>query len=769
MAKVSSRKKVLIHPSHQQSDASMRIAADELAQKNMLVSAWTTRDYGIDGMIEVASPFEKELISMAQFFLVQLKSVKKMEQNKTGYVYSVKTIHLLQWIASNNHVMLMVVCVPDKKTYWTWIDSVLLAKLEARNSDWASQSNIRIPIPFENDFNILPAQEVWQYIKKNKKASKLDAGLFFNLSERSTALLAKTIETTKQFEFSSINEATTSLQQEFQQAIYRVAITGPSRAGKSTLINAFLKRKEISPTDIYQTTGVPIQILPSETEYLKIFFKDGTSNELKLTTPNIKAYVTQQLNDQNRKQVRLATIHIRNAELEKGISFFDVPGLDDADDEIVDYAWAAVIQSNAVLYVIDASPFANGGFVFRKDFKTQLTQLSTSLDKIFLVFNKINVLNAEALKLLQNYVLSILQKHGLKDHIEDRIYYISATEVNAESTKTVDAGGQFTQLKDDLWNFIITENKSGLTKLHMLSKQLERVQLNFRDLLNTRLLDDEGRKKVIIELQKIQSQVRILKPLMQGKLLNIKRDIPIRLNQIMQIKLNRLEQELKTVDLNQKLPDKTWLKLYLTQSCNETFEEMNAWIIAELISAKTYLDQWIRDNLSGVHNIIEKNSEGRIVYLTELELVEVPEPDYSTAIKTAIATGVIAFFINPAAGALAGLAGFFADLLMTQAERREKQIHKTVDKARERMKAQFNTIAAVYNDYIGEAFTKFAEYARTNIEHYTADLKKQANLSIETLTPMQVEGYQKALIEISEQVQLTNIHGNEIAGWTCVV
>ena len=55
------------------------------------------------------------------------------------------------------------------------------------------------------------------------------------------------------------------LMQSLQQDLYRVVITGRSRAGKSTLLNALIRRR-ICPSNSVLTTAVPIFISPSDTK-----------------------------------------------------------------------------------------------------------------------------------------------------------------------------------------------------------------------------------------------------------------------------------------------------------------------------------------------------------------------------------------------------------------------------------------------------------------------------------------------------------------------
>src|SRR5690606_33461782 len=110
-------------------------------------------------------------------------------------------------------------------------------------------------------------------------------------------------------------------------------ITGLSRVGKSSLINAMLRRQGVSPTGIYQTTGVPIQIAPSEEDRVVITYHDGREQFEKFSPKVIAQYASQSLNEDNFKNVKIVNIGLANVLLAKGISLYDIPGLDDPSDE----------------------------------------------------------------------------------------------------------------------------------------------------------------------------------------------------------------------------------------------------------------------------------------------------------------------------------------------------------------------------------------------------------------------------------------------------
>ena len=80
--------------------------------------------------------------------------------------------------------------------------------------------------------------------------------------------------------------------------------------------------------------------------------------------------------------------------MERGVTIFDLPGLDDPNYGIYEFAWQTARMANAILYVIDAAPFENGGYIFWNDFKQHITSFNNTIDKVFLVFSRVDLLSS---------------------------------------------------------------------------------------------------------------------------------------------------------------------------------------------------------------------------------------------------------------------------------------------------------------------------------------------------------------------------------------
>ena len=140
-----------------------------------------------------------------------------------------------------------------------------------------------------------------------------------------------------------------------------------------------------------QTTAVPIQILPGKKDIITTIFRSGRVVTENFSIKTIREYASQELNEDNKKEVTLVSIHLANRQLEQGVSLFDIPGLDDPDENIYNYTWKTVTKANAILYLIDGSVYEHGGYIFRREYKNHILELGQSLDKCKFQLNYIPV------------------------------------------------------------------------------------------------------------------------------------------------------------------------------------------------------------------------------------------------------------------------------------------------------------------------------------------------------------------------------------------
>jgi len=319
---MSSKKSVEIHKSHQNERKSKLNFEALLANLNLRMAfPWADNDYGIDGQVELISPIKnsESFRPDSKFFLIQLKSTESLKVVGKNISFSVPVKKVVQWFSANLPVMFVINDLKNKCFYSIWIDDILISTLDKTNSNWVNQGDVTLKIPIENNFAKYTLDTIRDFVLGWKISSRkiIEAGTYFELKDKCKGNLDSYTEISNPFKFESVNSSLITLGNQIEQAIYRIAITGPSRVGKSTLINALLKRKDISPTGFFQTTGVPIQILPDKEDFIRITFRSGKAATEKFSFKVIESYASQAKNEDNKKDVALVAIHLATANWNK--------------------------------------------------------------------------------------------------------------------------------------------------------------------------------------------------------------------------------------------------------------------------------------------------------------------------------------------------------------------------------------------------------------------------------------------------------------------
>lgn len=730
---------------------------------------WAIRNYGIDGQVEITRPIKDSdsFRPESKYFLLQLKSIEKLKVLKKHISFSVPVKKVVQWYSANLPVMFVLNDLPTKTFYSQWIDEKLINHLENTNPNWVNQEDITIKISIDDTFSNFTLDSIRDYVLSWKVPSRklIEAGTYFELKDKCNSNLAAYCEISKPFSFDSVNNSLKALNSQIEQAIYRIAITGPSRVGKSSLINTLLRRKDISPTGIFQTTGVPIQILPGKEDLVRVTFRSGKAVSHKFSKDIIRSYASQTENEDNKKEVALIAIHLANRQLEQGVSFFDIPGLDDPDENIYNYTWSTVTKSNAILYLIDSSPFENGGYIFKSEYKKHILELGQSLDKIFLVFTKINALTGNKLQQLQDRVIQDLKKHNLYDKVSGKIYFISAEESLNVRLKKKNGTDTVLKLEDDIWAYLLKENKVGLVNLNFVNREIISSTKDFEGILNARLFDNVKRKKLIDAIEKVKGKIPDLSKLYYGREREIRKGISISIENRKHNLLSELETYLNSFAVNTELPDKKSLQNYLTQGGHKTLQQTNIEYAHQVNLLKEMIDNWIEDNLKQVREIISGNSEQKIVDFSEVEKFETPTVDLSTSFGVGLFTGIIGFIINPPAAILAGIVGFFGNLVLSAAERRAKRISKIMEGARKCYNEQFKKIDSAYMDLVKEHSKLIIDYANNKVNFFFTDLQKQMKKLSNPVSETETKQYQNAFKEIETLRKNIQRVDSEINSW----
>jgi len=763
-------KNTVIHKSHQNERKSKRNFESLLDNLNMRMAfPWADNDYGIDGQVELISPIRnsENFRPDSKFYLIQLKSTESLMTTGKNISFSIPVKKIIQWYSANLPVMFVLNDLKNKSFYSIWIDEILINTFESTNSNWVNQGHITLKIPLENNFLNYSLGTIRDYVLNWKMPSKkiIEAGTYFELKDKCKSNLDFYSEISKPFNFESVNNSLNNLNNQIEQAIYKIALTGPSRVGKSTLINALLKRKDISPTGMEQTTAVPIQILPGKEDLIKITFRNGKAVSEKFFTKLVEEYASQLKNEDNKKEVALVAIHLKNRQLEQGVSLFDIPGLDDPDENIYSYTWNTVTKANAILYLIDGSVYEHGGYIFKSYDKQNIIELGQSLDKIFLVFNKVNALTGNKLEMLQARVTKDLQKHNLYEKVSSKIYFVSAEESLEVRTTKKKGNDSVKKLEDDIWAYLLKENKIGLVNLSFVNKEIINSTKDFEGILNARLLDNTKRKKLDDAIATVNLKIPELGKLYYAREREIKTAISHSLENRKNNLLNELETYLKSFSSNVDLPSKKEMQSYLAKGGHRTLEETNKEYNHQVNLQKEMIDGWIEENLKQVREIISGNPETKIVDFSDVERFEPPAIDLSTSFGVGILAGFVAFIINPPAAIVAGLSAFFGSLWLSASERRAKRILKIMEAARRSYNEQFKKINAAYMTSIDENSKRIIDYANKKIKLFFNDLQNQTKKLSTPISETEERKYNNAFEVIRNLRSNINKLNEEINGW----
>lgn len=715
---------------------------------------WSTRDYGIDGQVEITKPISDSLAVEpgGLYFLVQLKCAEKLVKASKHISYSIPVKKIIQWYSSNLPLLLSLYDLAEQQFHSIWIDDNLISRLDAATPKWVTQKMVTIKITREQEILLSDKNGIKDYVAHWKQPSRkiIQPGIYFELKNKCKMMSDRLADIAKPFGFDSINDRVNVLEKQIHEAIYRVAITGPSRTGKSSLINAILGKKDVSPTGIFQTTGVPIQILPGNKEEIQILFEDGKMSTFPFSSKVVKAFASQDENIDNNKNVSLVSVYTKNTQLEKGMSLFDIPGLDDPIQSIYEHAWMILKKANAIFYLIDASVAANGGFAFKSEYKREILELSQRLDKIFLVFTKVNALKPARLKELKQRVSGDLKRLNLYDKIAEKVYYISAEEsldIRLGKLKKTD---NLQLLENDLWQYLLKENKIGLRRLVGALEVFVEALNDLSHLLQTRLLDLSKKRELITALR-----------LVENKMPELTKEFHLKCNQAIQtIKehlenqknraLNDLEQQLTQIPHQNDLPPKQVINNYLQITVKSTLELTDQLYIQKAHGLNSFVKLWIKGNFQQIWEIVSGSQQQLHIDMSELETVEVPDIDLSNSLGVAAITWAITSIMAPGLAFAASVTSFFSNLLLTAEERRAKRIQNLMNQVRSKVNKFYERMGKGYI----RGFSEWTEHTRLQVNEsirlYLSDLHKQASEINIPITPYEDTKYANGLKSIEE-------------------
>lgn len=737
------------HKAHQKENQSRR-SFDELIEPWVTTDFQGNSDYGLDKVVQVFTnvPQSENFKARSSYFFLQIKSTNKNFNKNSSLSTSIECHKISEWYNSNVPVLLAINHLDSNKFFTKWVDDNFIFELDKINSSWRSCKKVTVRFEPNELLTNENKKSLFDYIlsKTPRKNKNIEPGTFFDLQGATTNLLLRYKTLASEYNFRSINQSIEVLSKNIDLALYRIAVTGQSRAGKSSLINSVIagSNKEVTPTGLFQTTGVPIHIIPGKADEIKVRFENGSEETHKFSFSIIEQYASHQHNKNNHKAVSQLTIVLCNEHLQKGISFFDIPGLDDPNEKILDYTWNTLRTANAIIYVIDASPLKNGGYIFSKDHKANLKELHTFGDKVILVFNKVDDLPSDKLTLLKERIEEDLTDFNLRDKVNQKIFYVSAQIDNVGKDFN-----SIVELREELWDFLLRENKFGLNRIIGINQDILKSTTDFKNILNSRILDvkkKEQLEKNIVQIKKkIPELVSKFNEERNSVYLQISRSIITQRSSL----LAALRGWLESSNPND-FPNNHQIKHFLLSRVGHTFQVCDTEYHNYFEKLKGILDDWMELNLKQVREILSDRSAGREVDISEVSDFVTPSVDLSAIWGSGFASALIGLFSgNPFVAIGMGLYGILMSFLATESGRKREKIDKIMKEAERRCGKAYEKVEWAYKDLIREDAQKLGEYAENKLNAFFYDLQQQIGI-LEPAHGWEIEKYELAHNELED-------------------
>lgn len=727
--KMTSRKKRLDLPvvPYQKAMESMSRVALQKALHPWLIHNLTEHDYGIDALVEVTIPHEdgRNFRATGKKFSVQLKATNVQWNDSDFASVRVEASQVSYWLGAIEPVCLALHCQKSDVLYLRWIDQQVVDELTRKDPAWIGQETVTIRMGPDCRISerLLSAVSAYVMAYKRRARVNLTPGSYSRLRDDLLSAASKLEALAEIDGFESVKRRLSALSGAIRTSSYVVAITGPARAGKSTLLNA-LVRKEISPVGSFPTTAVSLLVVPGKEDRLEIQFIDGRRISENVASDVLAEYATQAHNPDNQKGVRGIVIHLVNEILERGITYVDAPGLYDPSEEMRLITERALEHADAVLYVLDVSPAKHGGFSLAKHHIDDLQRLKNVASRLIVVLNKADVLSKSNKKDVVEYLENTLRKYDVWESMPCRPVFVSAHaawkwHLSAEKHKS-----PLQELDSLVWSHLLETNSTGVDRLASTVVELQRASGDFISLIDARQMDAETSEKMGSAIRECRKISQDLVSRCRVRREEDNQYIRQALDELNRAILSGLYRRLSDIPKNQGLPKAREIEAAIQHEALRAFEAAWGDFGARLRLFATYVGEKIERLLQQARPSNVKTSDVRFV-VPQVQPFSLPEDSFGEAWGGMFLAGLIGLGFGAPWALMLAAGGWLSGLFLSSDRRRKREIIRICEHSE-------SYLARISADLLEQMSERMYSYhdglersVRDRVEVYLADVERQ--------------------------------------------
>lgn len=224
---------------------------------------------------------------------------------------------------------------------------------------------------------------------------------------------------------------------------FRIAIVGQFKRGKTSLLNTLLGEADLLPVGTLPFTSILTIVQQGRYNAAEVVFQSG--RRLPISVNELKDYVTEAGNPGNSKMVEQVEVFCPADILNDGVGLVNSPGFGSLSDQNTQTAYDYLPRIDAAIFVTSPDPPLTAA---EMEF---LKKLASTTKKVFVVMNKVDVLDesalAEVLRFTQNAMTRVLC-----DRVP-RVYPVSALLSKVPPDAFVGSAG-IHALQSDLREFL---------------------------------------------------------------------------------------------------------------------------------------------------------------------------------------------------------------------------------------------------------------------------------------------------------------------------